>query len=157
MTLDELALALSEESFSEALLPDSEGRYAFSCDDIELVLAPGTSGSTALIAATLADIEEAWKPGIAQVLLEMNYLFKGGNGAVFSVNPETKAFTLQKTLLLENSREALLDVIARFLMQVERWEAFLRYPQEEAVDPKAIPAEAAETHAEAINTNWISV
>lgn len=121
MTLEEILSRVSADYGTDEFVPDAEGVYRVQCDQIELSIAPRESGLSVLFSAPVIEVPERLSAKISLVILQVNHLFRGGEGASFSIDPETKRFCLQQEVALTENADAFAARMSCFLSFVERW------------------------------------
>lgn len=99
-----------------------EGVWKFSADDHVFGIVADDSDSNLWIygeiPAPLPEREDAFR----QAVLEANFFMRGTGGAVFSVNPETGAYTLMKSMpLAAATPDEFFSLVEKFVNTLATW------------------------------------
>lgn len=111
----------------------AEGVWKFSADGHVFGVAEDDSGSALWIygeiPAPSPDREDAFR----KTVLEANFFMRGTCGAVFSINPETGAYTLMKSMPLDfATKEDFFALVEKFVNTLATWKGISGATQESA-------------------------
>ena len=88
------------------------------------------------IPAPPPDREEAFR----KAALEANFFMRGTGGAVFSINPETGAYTLVRSERLDRlDPESFFSLVEKFVNTLATWKGIADAAQASAAEPVAEP------------------
>ena len=122
----------------------ADGVWKFSADGHVFGVMADDSGENVFlfgeVAAPPPDREEAFRKAV----LEANFFMRGTCGAVFSMNPESGAYTLMKSLPLASATvEDFLTFVEKFVNTLATWKDISNATQQAAaVDAPQEPPEA---------------
>lgn len=155
--LQELLNTISEEYGTERFIPDDNGAYSLMCDGIELSIVPAGENQ-ALLYSDLATEPEAEPGELARVVLQVNYLFKGGEGATFAIDPERRHYVLQQLVQLTDADD-LSACLEHFLSLTERWSVLIAQYEPGKTQESEASAENKQTPDDglAVPTTWLAV
>ena len=157
-SLDDLFKTIAENYGIEEPQADSDGAYSLICDSVELTLVPADGGDAVLIYAPIAPQPESGAGTIAQVLLQVNHLFKGGEGASFSLDPETHRYCLQRVLDLSSAdADGFAQALSSFIGLAEHWQTMIsQYAPDEQTAEEA-PSSEPDPDAVSGAMHWMAV
>lgn len=143
--LNDLLKEISEEYGTESFIPSEDGSYSLMCDAVALRIVP-TSDTEVLLYSDLCAEPEVGAGELARIVLQVNYLFKGGEGATFALDTERHHYVLQQLLTLTDS-SALAGALEHFISTAERWTILIAQ-----YDPKAKETAAGQGGASGSST-----
>lgn len=108
-----------------------EGVWKFSADGHVFGVVAGDSGHEAWIFGELPAPAPARAEAFRKAALEANFFMRGTGGAVFSMNPESGAYTLMQSLPLDGTTpEAFFAAVERFVNTLATWKGISGATQE---------------------------
>ena len=115
-------------------------------------------GDAVLIYAPIAPQPESGAGTLAQVLLQVNHLFKGGEGASFSLDPETHRYCLQRVLDLSSAdADGFAQALSSFIGLAEHWQTMIsQYAPDEQTAEEA-PSSEPDPDAVSGAMHWMAV
>jgi len=121
MDLEQLIAAFDSEVGLEQT-PAEDGVWKFSADGHVFGVMADDSGENVFlfgeVPAPSQDSEEAFRKAV----LEANFFMRGTGGAVFSINPETGAYTLVKSERLDRlDPKSFFDLVEKFVNTLATW------------------------------------
>ncbi len=140
MKYEDIIPALAEKLGVSDLEPQ-DGVCSLSIDGMIITIAKVADGEGILLNASVGEPPPEGADAFSSILLQANHEFAGVDGAMFSQNPVTKAYLLERILPLELIDADYLSVaLDEFVNAVERWSKAL-----EDFRPAAAKAKDADT------------
>lgn len=157
-SLDDLFKTIAESYGIEKPQADESGAYSLLCDSVELTLIPAGEADAVLMFAPVARQPETGAGTLAQVLLQVNHLFKGGEGASFSLDPETHQYCLQRILDLSSAdTDSFAEALSSFIALAEHWQSVIsQYSPDEKTPDENTPT-AEHSDGDSGSMHWMAV
>jgi len=154
MDFDNLMSGLFERYGVVAVEPDENGAYIFLCDTTSVCIMPLYEARKVVFYSPLCAEPEKGAERLAKVLLQCNFLYQAGSGAVFAQDPKNGFMVLQRyESLVDLDVSTLANHLDSFLEIVEHWRDLITQ-----YDPDEIPQEEpTEEPREVIPSNWLAI
>ena len=132
----------------------AEGVWKFSADGHVFGVVEDDSGSVAWIFGEVPAPSPEREEAFRRAVLEANFFMRGTCGAVFSVNPESGAYTLMKSMPLDAATpEDFFSFVEKFVNTLATWKGISSTTKEAAAaDLPREPAGEAKSGAEPENS-----
>lgn len=122
-----------------------DGAAALDIDGMRVALLHDDTADSLLLLGEVGVPPPGTEERFGEILLQANYLFRGGDGAAFSQNPSTKAYALTRSIPLQLlDAESLADALQAFSNTLERWRRTLDDFRAREADGPAGSAEGGE-------------
>lgn len=145
-TLQELMKSVSDNYGIEELVPDDDGVYTLDCDGLPLMIFSLPEEDKVVFFAQVAEKPAQGEQKLAQILLQLNHHFQGSQGSVFSQDPETGNFALERWETLSAQTDTSFpDILATFIRTAQKWMLLIaNYDPDNSQDSTYEPTETSE-------------
>ncbi len=170
--LDSLLAKVAEINGHSPWQPDGTGAYMLAIDDVAVNFIPLEETGEVLLYAVLAQADKEKLAKVAPLLLQMNHLFEGGEGASFAWDAEKQNCCLQRIVSVRQTDPSeWMETVERFVNAAERWIVLLNADSAEELEKpgtaaseqpagaeNAVPAgERTEPDPVSVSMNWLAV
>lgn len=153
-TLSELMTAFSRHYDFEEFIPDENGVYSLECDGLAVMIREDVENDRVKFYSTIAPAPKEGNGKLAQILLQLNHHFAGGEGAQFSRDPKTGDYLLEEQDTLSSfTEESFRKVFGQFIRVAQKWNLLIA--EFNPNNSKSVPGNIE--HPPTIPLDWLAI